>query len=55
MLHGSLQSQNFMLLQDIRPKNNKVPVGPRHVRKPDVFKCTYDGDLPITKNLSAGS
>ncbi|WJX89510.1 formamidase [Trifolium repens] len=41
--------------QDIRPKNNKVPVGPRLVRKPDVFKCTYDGNLPITKNLSASS
>ncbi|XP_027916931.1 uncharacterized protein LOC114176179 isoform X2 [Vigna unguiculata] len=41
--------------QDIRPKNNKVPVGPRLVRKPDVFKCTYDGNLPITKNPSATS
>ncbi|XP_058765396.1 uncharacterized protein LOC131638865 isoform X1 [Vicia villosa] len=41
--------------QDIRPKNNKVPVGPRVVRKPDVFKCTYDGNLPITKNASASS
>lgn len=41
--------------QDIRPKNNKVPIGPRLVKKPDVFKCTYDGNLPITKNLSASS
>ncbi|CAJ2635284.1 formamidase-like isoform X2 [Trifolium pratense] len=41
--------------QDIRPKNNKVPIGPRLVRKPDVFKCTYDGNLPITKNPSASS
>ncbi|RDX64186.1 Formamidase, partial [Mucuna pruriens] len=41
--------------QDIRPKNNKVPVGPRLVRKPDVFKCTYDGNLPITRNPSATS
>ena len=41
-----------MLLQDIRPKINKVPVGPRLVRKPDVFKCSYDGNLPITKNPS---
>jgi len=45
----------MMFLQDIRPKNNKVPIGPRLVRKPDVFKCTYDGNLPITKNLSASS
>ncbi|XP_061365568.1 uncharacterized protein LOC133308859 isoform X3 [Gastrolobium bilobum] len=41
--------------QDIRPKNNKVPVGPRLVKKPDVFKCTYDGNLPITRNPSATS
>uniref|UniRef100_A0A2N9F6Q1 Formamidase n=1 Tax=Fagus sylvatica TaxID=28930 RepID=A0A2N9F6Q1_FAGSY len=41
--------------QDIRPKNNKVPVGPRLVRKPDVLKCTYDGNLPITKNPSAST
>ncbi|KAI5588845.1 hypothetical protein POPTR_005G145400v4 [Populus trichocarpa] len=38
--------------QDIRPKT-KVPVGPRLVRTPDVLKCTYDGNLPITKNPSA--
>ncbi|KAL5706845.1 formamidase [Ranunculus cassubicifolius] len=36
--------------QDIRPKSSKVPIGPRVVRKPDVLKCTYDGNLPITKN-----
>lgn len=36
--------------QDIRPKIRKVPVGPRVVRTPDVLKCTYDGNLPITKN-----
>ncbi|XP_057417657.1 uncharacterized protein LOC130711901 [Lotus japonicus] len=41
--------------QDIRPKNNKVPTGPRLVRKPDVFKSTYDGNLPITKNPGATS
>ncbi|KAK4262387.1 hypothetical protein QN277_027954 [Acacia crassicarpa] len=39
--------------QDIRPKTNKAPLGPRLVRKPDVFKCTYDGNLPITRNPSA--
>ncbi|KAF8404903.1 hypothetical protein HHK36_009798 [Tetracentron sinense] len=39
--------------QDIRPKTGKVPVGPRLVRNPDVLKCTYDGNLPITKNPSA--
>ncbi|CAI0406327.1 unnamed protein product [Linum tenue] len=40
--------------QDIRPKSSKVPMGPRIVRTPDVLKCSYDGNLPITKNLSAG-
>ncbi|XP_027345211.1 uncharacterized protein LOC113857473 isoform X5 [Abrus precatorius] len=39
--------------QDIRPKNNRVPLGPRLVKKPDVFKCTYDGNLPITRNPGA--
>ncbi|KAI4326037.1 hypothetical protein MLD38_031390 [Melastoma candidum] len=38
--------------QDIRPKN-KIPVGPRVVRTPDVLKCPYEGNLPITKNLSS--
>ncbi|XP_034691175.1 formamidase-like isoform X2 [Vitis riparia] len=38
--------------QDIRPKT-KVPVGPRLVRKPDVLRCTYDGNLPTTKNPAA--
>ncbi|KAG2719741.1 hypothetical protein I3843_02G001000 [Carya illinoinensis] len=41
--------------QDIRPKNKKVPVGPRIVRKPDVLKCTYDGNLPVTRNPSAST
>ncbi|KAI4327365.1 hypothetical protein L6164_019836 [Bauhinia variegata] len=41
--------------QDIRPKKNKVPIGPRLVRKPDVFKWTYDGNLPTTRNPSASS
>ncbi|KAF2294691.1 hypothetical protein GH714_015561 [Hevea brasiliensis] len=41
--------------QDIRPKPSKVPGGPRVMRKPDVLKCTYDGNLPITKNPSAMS
>ncbi|KAJ4951476.1 hypothetical protein NE237_028308 [Protea cynaroides] len=39
--------------QDIRPKPGKIPVGARLVRKPDVMKCTYGGNLPITKNPSA--
>ncbi|XLR50429.1 hypothetical protein S83_001101 [Arachis hypogaea] len=39
--------------QDIRPKSSKVQVGPRLVKTPDVFKCTYDGNLPTTMNLSA--
>ncbi|KAJ0097057.1 hypothetical protein Patl1_28545 [Pistacia atlantica] len=41
--------------QDIRPKSSKVPVGPRLVRKPDVLKCSYDGNLPITKNPGSGA
>ncbi|GAV58712.1 FmdA_AmdA domain-containing protein [Cephalotus follicularis] len=41
--------------QDIRPKPNKVPVGPRIVRKPDVLKCSYDGNLSITKNPGASA
>ncbi|XWS45166.1 hypothetical protein CRYUN_Cryun15aG0113100 [Craigia yunnanensis] len=39
--------------QDIRPKTGKVPVGPWLVRKPDVLRCTYDGNLPTTKNPAA--
>ncbi|CAN1815204.1 fmdA [Linum perenne] len=39
--------------QDIRPKPSKVPTGPRVLRTPDVLKCSYDGNLPITKNPSA--
>lgn len=40
--------------QDIRPKSEKVLERPRAVVKklPDVFRCSYDGDLPITLNLS---
>lgn len=41
--------------QDIRPKASKVPVGPRVLKRPDVLKCSYDGNLPITKNPSATS
>ncbi|KAB2626552.1 formamidase [Pyrus ussuriensis x Pyrus communis] len=37
------------------PKENKVPVGPRIVRKPDVLKCTYDGNLPTTRNPSSAT
>lgn len=37
--------------QDIRPKKGKVPDGPRVVkRNPDVFRCSYDGDLSVTQN-----
>ncbi|XP_073107930.1 uncharacterized protein [Elaeis guineensis] len=40
--------------QDIRPKSGKVPVGPPIVKRtPDVLKCTYDGNLPITPNPGA--
>ncbi|BBH05907.1 Acetamidase/Formamidase family protein [Prunus dulcis] len=41
--------------QDIRPRANKVPVGPRIVRKPDVLKCTYDGNLATTRNPSSAT
>ncbi|XP_072952238.1 uncharacterized protein [Typha angustifolia] len=37
--------------QDIRPKSGKVPKGPRLMKRvPDVLKCSYDGDLPVTQN-----
>ncbi|KAL7090107.1 hypothetical protein ACP275_12G020100 [Erythranthe tilingii] len=40
--------------QDIRPKIGSVPTGPRLVRNnPGLPQCTYDGNLPITKNPSA--
>nr|XP_010940035.1 uncharacterized protein LOC105058713 [Elaeis guineensis]XP_019710540.1 uncharacterized protein LOC105058713 [Elaeis guineensis] len=40
--------------QDVRPKSRKVPAGPRIVKRtPDVLKCTYDGNLPITPNPGA--
>ncbi|KAL0911510.1 hypothetical protein M5K25_019658 [Dendrobium thyrsiflorum] len=39
--------------QDIRPKPQRSLGGPRIVKKlPDVFRCSYDGDLPITPHLS---
>ncbi|XP_068653808.1 uncharacterized protein [Aristolochia californica] len=41
--------------QDIRPKAGRVPVGPRVVRKPDVLRCSYDGNLPITENPGAAA
>ncbi|KAJ0447984.1 putative formamidase [Helianthus annuus] len=37
-------------LQDIRPKANKLPVGPCVVRNLNFPRCTYDENLPITKN-----
>ncbi|CAI9758498.1 unnamed protein product [Fraxinus pennsylvanica] len=39
--------------QDIRPKTNKMPIGPRLVRNSDIPQCTYDGKLPSTKNPNA--
>ncbi|KAL3640324.1 hypothetical protein CASFOL_015292 [Castilleja foliolosa] len=36
--------------QDIRPKISDVPTGPRVVRNPGLPQCSYDGNLPITKN-----
>ncbi|CAN6984338.1 unnamed protein product [Brassica rapa subsp. trilocularis] len=41
--------------QDIRPKTQKVPAGPRIVRKPDVMKSTYDGKLETTRNPNSSS
>ncbi|KAL9995443.1 putative formamidase [Helianthus debilis subsp. tardiflorus] len=39
--------------KDIRSKANKLPVGPRVVRILDLPRCTYDENLPITKNPNA--
>ncbi|KAL8528797.1 hypothetical protein ACS0TY_006310 [Phlomoides rotata] len=39
--------------QDIRPKITNVPTGPRVVRNPGLPQCSYDGNLPTTKNPSA--
>ncbi|KAG0478981.1 hypothetical protein HPP92_013700 [Vanilla planifolia] len=37
--------------QDIRPKSMGLSKGPRIARKlPDVLRCSYDGNLPITPN-----
>ena len=47
-IHSEMTTCDYNM-QDIRPKT-KVPVGPRLVRKPDVLRCTYDGNLPTTKN-----
>nr|ABR18058.1 unknown [Picea sitchensis] len=39
--------------QDIRPQKHGPSAGPRVMRKPDVLKCSYDGSLPVTKNLAS--
>ncbi|XP_047972002.1 formamidase-like isoform X3 [Salvia hispanica] len=39
--------------QDIRPKTTGVPTGPRLLRNQGLPQCSYDGNLPITKNPSA--
>ncbi|KAL0395823.1 UNVERIFIED_CONTAM: Formamidase [Sesamum calycinum] len=39
--------------QDIRPKTTNVPTGPRLVRNPGLPQCTYDGNLPTTRNPCA--
>eukprot|EP01018_Ginkgo_biloba_P037479 Gb_09637 [translate_table: standard] len=39
--------------QDIRPRKNCPHIGPQLMRKPDVLKCSYDGSLPVTKNLAS--
>ncbi|KAJ7544559.1 hypothetical protein O6H91_09G082800 [Diphasiastrum complanatum] len=38
--------------QDIRPKKEVVPFGPKLINRGDVCKSTYDGALPLTKNLA---
>ncbi|KAJ7544564.1 hypothetical protein O6H91_09G082900 [Diphasiastrum complanatum] len=38
--------------QDIRPKKEIVPFGPKLINHGDVCKSTYDGVLPLTKNLA---
>nr|XP_010939995.1 uncharacterized protein LOC105058674 isoform X3 [Elaeis guineensis] len=41
--------------KDVRPKSGKIPAGPQIVKRtPDILKCTYDGNLPITPNPAAG-
>lgn len=39
--------------QDIRPKKIKGPIGPRIVRNHSLPQCSYDGNLPTTKNPCA--
>ncbi|KAM0937429.1 putative formamidase [Dioscorea sansibarensis] len=42
--------------QDVRPRCGRVPSGPRVVKRtPDVLRCGYDGDLPITMNPGGGA
>lgn len=36
--------------QDIRPRKDGPPTGPRLIKKVDIPTCSYDGSLPITKN-----
>jgi len=36
-INFNLQIWSFILLQDIHPKNNKVPVGPRLIKKKQMF------------------
>ncbi|KAH7511194.1 hypothetical protein FEM48_ZijujUnG0034400 [Ziziphus jujuba var. spinosa] len=52
-LIANIIEDSIQLEHDIRPKSNKVPVGPQIVRKPDVLKSTYEGNLPITRNPSS--
>ncbi|KAL1809983.1 hypothetical protein ACET3Z_026973 [Daucus carota] len=41
--------------QDIRPKASKLPIGPRLIRNSNIPQCTYDGNLPTTKNPCAST
>ena len=52
-LHFYFRTKTNSLVQDIRPKANKLPIGPRLLRNPDIPRCTYDGNLPITQNPGA--
>jgi formamidase len=39
--------------QDVRPKKEGPPTGPRLIQRGDVCQCTYDGRLPTFVNPSA--
>ncbi|KAH7673507.1 Acetamidase/Formamidase protein [Dioscorea alata] len=61
---GAIEMSGFLELniyvaifdQDVRPRCERVPSGPRVVKiTPDVLQGSYDGDLPITMNPGGGA